>query len=135
MKWTPEQDDYLIAHAHEGAESVQKGMFRTFGKLRSTSAIISHGTRIGASWARWVECPRCGAKVKKLNYRTKICHDCTRKYLAAESARIREQIESMQDKEAIKEYEREKKRLQRARGKFADMNKKMPNASSGQESF
>ena len=135
MRWTAAEDDYVIAHAHEGAERVRPGLFAEFGTLRSTSAVVRHGTRIGASWLRWVECPACGAKVRRLNYRTKVCESCTYETLAKEKRRILEEMASFDSRPAKRAYDRERQALLRADGDSVVVSREMSNAWSDQGSF
>lgn len=136
MRWSKEQDLYLVEHSHLGAKAVQRGMVKQFGIYRTEAAIISHGTRIGASWRRYYICQSCGEPTLKLNRSTHLCQACSMEALQAEAASIREAIERNQQraKEARRKYDRDRKFIQRNED-CLKVPKKVPKPCSQQEEF
>lgn len=110
MKWTPEQDSYVIENAHQGAEQVAKDMQTLFDVKRSPEAVERHGLRIGASFSRWEVCPQCGQTVHKLKS-SGVCEACHWRNLAGEKRRAREDLEKIVI--AKREYDREQKAFRR----------------------
>lgn len=125
MKWTREQNLFVLAHAHEGAERVRRSMFAEFGVLRSTDAIVRHGNRIGASFTRWEVCPQCGSKTQSLNLVSGLCPRCHWNKLADEKQRLKEDLQRLNVREAKTRYDREQKAAKRESEKFVKMSANM----------
>lgn len=119
MRWTRAQREILAEHSCEGAEKCARIIYRQTGVKRSVEAVRRQIYREGLSIAKPAQtCPMCGAIVPKLSA-SGFCVPCT-KYENAERARkAREEIESAEYRErmarAQREWDRERKRLQRAR--------------------
>lgn len=125
MRWTREQNEYLAAHANEGAERVRRDMFKEFGILRSTDAIVRHGNRIGVSFLRWEICPKCGTRTQSLNLMTGLCSRCHWSMLADKQQRIKEELRRYNDSEARTRYNREQKAARREREKVMKLSANM----------
>lgn len=130
MRWTQEQDEYLAAHAHKGAEWCRRGMFSELGVLRSADAIWRHAYRIGVSMRRFEVCPECEREVASLTASSGLCKECHMRMLATRSRQVREVVEgALADDE--REYERNRKWLQRHYGEIVELSRKMSQRRSG----
>ncbi len=126
MKWTPEQDEFLEAHANKGAEWCAREMFARFGVLRSREAVWRHAYRIGASMRRYEICPSCGREVMQLKGGSGLCRACHMHELAEKSRELRDGIEkSISEREDEREYERNRKWLQRHYGEIVNLSQRM----------
>ena len=125
MKWTHEQDKFLLAHSHKGAEQVRRDMFKEFGVLRSTDAIVRHGNRIGASFTRWDICPSCGRIATSLHMTTGLCPVCHWNKLADEKARIKAELRKLNETAARRRYDKEQKAARREHVKFLNLSEKV----------
>lgn len=113
MRWTDEQDDVLMAHAHLGPEGCCEALARETGAVRSPQSVQRRASRLGASMARLEECPRCGQLRPRLNRTTGLCETCHMSLLADRQEAVRDQL--ARKLEALKgggdeEFERERKR-------------------------
>ena len=123
-RWSREQDEYLLEHAHEGLERVQADMRRRFGVARTPEAIRRHAYRIGAPLVRYEQCPECGRKVDHLVHG--LCYACNQHLLAethrAKAEALRAEVERnsslAERRRAEREVEREKARASRLRRKL-----------------
>ena len=105
-RWTAREDEYLAAHAAEGAASVAAALGR------SVPSVQSHASRIGVSLTKRYHCPRCGRfSYLPLSVRTGWCRKCSVEASADSAAeRNREMWEEVAREKAA--VEREEKRRQ-----------------------
>lgn len=123
IRWTEEQDLFLMTNANKGAAWCAHQICMTYGVKRSAEATQRHGTRIGVSWVRYEICPECGKPVLSISTRAGVCKDCNAKHLrdAAKAKAEQAAYESTQDgqNETFNRYRREydmyRSRLRRTR--------------------
>lgn len=114
MKWTTKQDAYLEAHAHKGAEWCAREMAREFGVRRSAESVRRHAYRIGASMRIHEVCPICGRDVPRLKDGSGLCRACHMRERSARTRELRDGLErTFQEQQDEREYERNRKWLQR----------------------
>lgn len=107
-KWTTKQEEIVLMYANLGAEFIATEIEEETGVRRSVSSIVSKAHQMGVSMVKYQVCPRCGAKVRKLNRNTGLCRDCNMKELRDNA--LREQAflirELNRNEETTAEYER-----------------------------
>ena len=113
MRWTDEQDDVLIDHAHLGPEGCCEALAAETGAVRTPQSVQRRASRLGVSTARMEECPRCGQLRPSLNGDTGLCETCHMGQLAdrqaAERAELSRKLEAIK-RGADDDFEREKRR-------------------------
>jgi len=105
-RWKAKEEEYLVAHAADGADSVAAALGR------SVASVKVHASRMGVSLAVRHHCPRCGRwSYTPLSVRTGWCRKCSVEASADSAAeRNREMWEEVaREREAV---EREEKRRQ-----------------------
>ena len=108
IPWTTKQERIVIELANLGAEAIAQEIKSATGVARTPKAVRRKAERLGVSLAMYQVCPRCGAKVRKLNRMSGLCKTCNAKKLRDDAlvdrATILREIEA--NERSNKEFER-----------------------------
>lgn len=74
-RWTPEQDELLYSYSSLGASEVARAIRKEVGIKHTEAAVVKRASRLGITLTRYQTCPRCGARVRRLDYRG-MCREC-----------------------------------------------------------
>lgn len=107
-RWSEREEEYLEAHAADGAASVAEALGR------SISSVQTHASRMGVSLVRRWLCPNCGRHTyRPLSKRTGWCRRCSIEASADTAAMKNRAIrrEVAEEKEAIRKEEKRRQMI------------------------
>lgn len=110
-QWTTRQEKILETYANLGAEFIAAEIESETGVKRTVSSIQSKAQELGVSLIKYQVCPRCGARVRKLNRNTGLCDYCNIKELRDKAIREQAYLQALQkelekDMKQTVEYQR-----------------------------
>lgn len=131
--WTTREDEILFTCANKGAEGVRREIRWQLGRDRSLSAIRNRASDLSISLETYETCSSCGRIVKKLNSVTELCAVCHERYMAEQTQRRREALESAYDSRDLEAIRRYKKKRDAERQTISRIGRKMDAAFENSE--